>query len=276
MHSYWESLTASAPLVNREHIDIYESEGVVMIRGLFCDWIDVLRAGIERNIASPGPFASENLAQGEAGRFFDDYCNWSRIPEFEQFVRNSNAGRAAAELMQSEKVQIFHDHVLVKEPGTGKSTPWHQDYPYYCVEAEQTVSFWCPVDSVKEATLRCVARSHRWNKPVLPVRWLSDSDFYTDSNAYIPVPDPELAGMKILEWEMEPGDAVAFNFKTLHGARGNNSHKRRRAFSIRFVGDDARYQSRSGPTSPPFPGNGMIDGDALRADWFPTIYSRHG
>ena len=30
----------------------------------------------------PGPYASENLKPGEGGRFFDDYCNWQRIPEF--------------------------------------------------------------------------------------------------------------------------------------------------------------------------------------------------
>jgi ectoine hydroxylase-related dioxygenase (phytanoyl-CoA dioxygenase family) len=71
---------------------------------------------------------------------------------------------------------------------------------------------------------------------------------------------------------MEPGDAVAFDFKTLHGARGNLSDTRRRAFSLRLVGDDARYITRAGPTSPPFPGHGMADGQQLRGDWFPVIY----
>ena len=28
----------------------------------------------------------------------------------------------------------------------------------------------------------------------------------------------------------------------------------------------------SGPTSPPFDGHGMVDGQRLREDWFPTIY----
>ncbi|MDA0994490.1 MAG: phytanoyl-CoA dioxygenase, partial [Proteobacteria bacterium] len=64
-----------------------------------------------------------------------------------------------------------------------------------------------------------------------------------------------------------------FNFKILHGARGNNSDRRRRAFSLRLVGDDARYVTRPGPTSPPFPGHGMTDGQVLRDDWFPFIYT---
>lgn len=80
--------------------------------------------------------------------------------------------------------------------------------------------------------------------------------------------------MEIREWAMEPGDAVAFNFGILHGARGNDSHQRRRAFSLRLVGDDARYVERLGPTSPPFPGHEMQPGQRLREDWFPVIFDR--
>ncbi len=254
-------------------VEAYRADGAVLIKGLFRDWVDVIRAGIDRNMASPGPHAAENLKEGESGRFFDDYCNWTRIPEFEEVIRNSGLGSVAAELMQSRSVQLFHDHVLVKEPGTSKATPWHQDSPYYFVEGEQTVSLWCPVDPVKEATLRCVAGSHHWEKPVLPTRWLSETNFYADEDIYMPVPDPDKDGMHILEWQMEPGDAVAFDYRTLHGARGNNSKRRRRAFSVRLVGDDARYISRPGPTSPPFAGHEMQDGQKLREDWFPTIYT---
>jgi ectoine hydroxylase-related dioxygenase (phytanoyl-CoA dioxygenase family) len=75
---------------------------------------------------------------------------------------------------------------------------------------------------------------------VLPTRWLAETAFYPDLDKYMPVPDPDSEGMNILEWEMEPGDAVAFHFRTLHGARGNLAAARRRAFSLRLVGDDAR------------------------------------
>jgi len=73
---------------------------------------------------------------------------------------------------------------------------------------------------------------------------------------------------------MAPGDAVAFDFRVLHGARGNDSTTRRRAFSLRLVGDDARFVTRPGRTSPPFPGHGMEAGDSLRVDWFPVILDR--
>jgi ectoine hydroxylase-related dioxygenase (phytanoyl-CoA dioxygenase family) len=90
----------------------------------------------------------------------------------------------------------------------------------------------------------------------------------------MPVPDPDAEGMEIVEFAMEPGDAVAFHYRILHGARGNEAKARRRAFSLRLLGDDARYVARPGPTSPPFPGHGMVPGQKLREDWFPVLFSR--
>ena len=262
------------PLVSPEMTETYRHDGVVLVKGLFADHVDALREGVARNMADPGPYASENKKVGETGRFFDDYCNWSRIPEFRQVIQASPVAEVAADLMESRSVQMFHDHVLVKEPGTSMATPWHQDGPYYFVEGRQTISFWSPLDPVTQATLRCVAGSHLWEKEVLPTRWVSEEGFFPDEGQYIAVPDPEAEGMRIVEFEMEPGDAVAFNFRTLHGARGNQSNSRRRAFSLRLVGNDARYVERPGRTSPPFPGHDMRAGQRLREDWFPVLFNR--
>ena len=259
------------PLVTQADIDTFQRDGVVVIRGLWADWVDTIRAGIERNMAEPGPYGAENLKPGEGGRFFDDYCNWERIPEFASVIRESAVAEVAGDLMQSRRVQVFHDHVLVKEPGTSKPTPWHQDGPYYFVAGRQTISFWSPMDPVTDATLRCVAGSHRWPKQVLPTRWLAETSFYPNDSDWMPVPDPDAEGMDIREWALEPGDAVAFDFLTLHGARGNTTQNRRRAFSLRLVGEDARYVERPGRTSPPYPGHGMQPGQRLREDWFPVL-----
>ncbi len=261
------------PLLSQSDIDTYQRDGVVLIRGLFKDHVETLRNGITHNMDSPGPYASNNDKAGERGLFFDDYCNWQRITEFQQVIETSPAAEVAADLMQSETVQLFHDHVLVKEPGTTMATPWHQDGPYYFVEGQKNVSFWSPLDPVTDATLRCVAGSHLWEKPVLPTKWAKNEPFF-DPAPYMPVPDPDAEAMDIREWHMEPGDAVAFNYGILHGARGNTAQSRRRAFSLRLLGDDARYTQRPGPTSPPFPDHNMEQGQRLRDDWFPTLYTR--
>ena len=254
-------------------ISTFQADGVVLIPGLFADHVSALREGVARNMDAPGPYASENEKAGETGRFFDDYCNWERIPEFASVIRDPAVIQAAAALMQSHRVQMFHDHVLVKEPGTSMATPWHSDGPYYFVSGRQTVSFWVPLDPVEDASLRCVAGSHRWEKDVLPTRWTSEEAFFEGD--YMPIPDPDAEGMTVREWTMAPGDAVAFDFRTLHGARGNTTTRRRRAFSLRLVGEDARYTERPGPTSPPFPGHAMTQGQRLREDWFPVLSDSH-
>jgi ectoine hydroxylase-related dioxygenase (phytanoyl-CoA dioxygenase family) len=259
-------------MMTPEQIADFQRDGAVVVRGAFTDWLDVMAEGVAQNMAEPGPYASENSVT--AGRFFDDYCNWTRIAAFERLVRESPAAALAASAMQSQTAQFFHDHVLVKEPGTPKPTPWHQDAPYYFVGGQQTVSIWMPLDPVREASLRLVAGSHRWDRLVRPVSWADDSDFYEGTHDWIPVPDPDAdpGASRVLEWPMDPGDAVLFDFRTVHGARGNASDQRRRAVSLRWVGDDARYVARPGRTSPPFPGHGMTEGQVLRTDWFPVIH----
>ena len=124
--------------IKQADIEAFRADGAALIKGLFADWVETLRDGVERNLAEPGEYAAENLRPEESGRFFDDYCNWQRIPEFERVIFESAVGETAAELMQSERVQLFHDHVLVKEADTHKKNPvapgftlllrrWHAD-----------------------------------------------------------------------------------------------------------------------------------------------------
>ena len=264
-------------MITQNHIDAYAADGVVLVRGLLRDWVDIIAQGIDQNMAEPGPYAAENTTATDTGRFFDDYCNWPRIPAFEKIIRDSPAGQAAAKIMRSRTAQFFHDHVLVKEPGTSKKTPWHQDSPYYFVEGRQTVSIWVPVDPVGlDACPQFIKGSHLWDKLVLPVRWLDDSGFYPDKDDYLPVPNPDAEPDRytLLSWTMQPGDAILFDYRTVHGAPANQGPHRRRAFSMRWVGDDARYVERPGRTSPPYPGHNMQAGQRLRDDWFPVLWPR--
>jgi ectoine hydroxylase-related dioxygenase (phytanoyl-CoA dioxygenase family) len=271
-------MSATYNTIDETVCDTYAEAGAVCLRGIFTDWVELLRAGVERNHDQPGPYFSENVIDGDTGRFWDDYCNWQRIPEFNRFIKESNAAQLAAQIMRSQTAQFFHDHVLVKEPNTPKPTPWHQDAPYYFAGGTQTVSFWLPLDPVsKNETLRLVAGSNHWSKLVLPVKWLDDAEFYgarNDEYMTLPELDDPASTETILEWEMQPGDALLFDFRTVHGARGNLQNQRRRAFSMRWVGDDGHYIERPGRTSPPFPGHEMSDGQKLREDWFPVLWPR--
>ena len=44
-------------------------------------------------------------------------------------------------------------------------------------------------------------------------------------------------------------------------------------FKQRFIGDDVKYLGRGGETSPPFKGIGLKDGEVMRKDWFPIVWT---
>ena len=260
--------------VPSETIEAFRRDGACVLRGVFRDWVETLRAGIARNLSEPS--ADVKIYQGKngAGRFVGDYCNWDRIPEYKDFIFNSDAAAIGGQLMGSKSVRLFHEHVLVKEAGADVPTPWHQDQPYYCVDGNDTVSLWIPLDHVpRERTLEFVGGSHQWGKYFRPERFNKTALNENDGLEPVPDIDGNRAQYDIVGWALEPGDAVAFNYKTLHGAPGNNSQaEQRRAFSLRLIGDDVRFARRPGiNTSPPFRGVTLPQGAEMDAPEFPVL-----
>lgn len=261
-------------LVSPETIEAFRRDGACALRGVFTGWVETLRQGVARNLAEPS--ADVKIYQGKdgAGRFVGDYCNWDRIPEYRDFIFNSDAAAIGRELMGTRTVRLFHEHVLVKEPGADVPTPWHQDQPYYCVDGSDTVSLWIPLDSVpRERTLEFVGGSHLWGKYFRPERFNMTALNENDGLEPVPDIDGNRAAYGILGWALEPGDAVAFNYKTLHGAPANKSrNEQRRAFSLRLIGDDVRFARREGVvTSPPFRGVTLPHGAKMDAPEFPLL-----
>src|SRR5262249_13836353 len=123
--------------------DEFERDGAVVLRDVLSDdWIDLLRRGVARNLQAPGPGACRYTPSDGPGGFYDDYCNWQRIPEYEQFVVASPCARLAASVLGVDALRFYHEHILVKEPGTLERTPWHHDLPYYGIVGRHLVSLW--------------------------------------------------------------------------------------------------------------------------------------
>ena len=117
--------------------------------------------------------------------------------------------------------------------------------------------------------MRSLAGSHLLDREIRPTSWANNQSFYDDSGVFMDMPDIE--AYEIREWETEPGDVIAFNFKTIHAANANLEKKLSRTLSFRLLGDDVVYNERPGRTSPSFPGISQKNGERLREDWFPTL-----
>ncbi|MEO7954051.1 MAG: phytanoyl-CoA dioxygenase family protein [Polaromonas sp.] len=235
----------------------FQRDGAVCIRQLLnADEIALLRDGIEANLAAPSARAKVASRPDDPGRFFEDFCNWQTIPQLGQFIQGTPLALAAQRLMRSNTVRLYHDHVLVKEPGTRQRTPWHQDQPYYNIEGQQNISLWIPVDPVsRSATLEFIAGSHKgpW---LMPRTFMDNQAKWFPDGSLADLPDVEAARdqFPILGWDIEPGDLACFHMLTLHAAGGVEGNNRRRVFSVRFMGDDIRHAPRRWATSPDFAG----------------------
>jgi ectoine hydroxylase-related dioxygenase (phytanoyl-CoA dioxygenase family) len=255
----------------------FQQFGAVVLRGVLTpEEVDTLEAGIEHNLAHPSPLCLVASQSDDPGRFVQDFCTWQDNPFYRSVMQTSALPQVASQLMQSRTTRLYHDHLLVKEPGTRQTTPWHQDQPYYNVSGRQNVSFWIPVDPVPlESTLRFVAGSHlgTWYMP----RTFRDQQakwFPEGSLAERPPIEREPERHRQLAWALQPGDAVAFHMLALHASAGVGPGQRRRVFSARYVGDDARHAVRSWRTSPPFTGltDRLADGAEMDDPIFPLVW----
>jgi ectoine hydroxylase-related dioxygenase (phytanoyl-CoA dioxygenase family) len=267
----------SAKPLSDATVQDYARLGAVVLRGILSPAeVRLLEQGIEHNLTNLSDLALVASQPDDPGRFVEDFCTWQSNPAYQSVLCESALAPAAAQLMQSETARLYHDHLLVKEPGTRQGTPWHQDQPYYNVSGHQNVSFWIPVDPVLvESSLRFVAGSHQgtWYMPRTfrdqQARWFPDGSLQE-----LPDIEGQPAQHPQLVWALEPGDAVAFHMLTLHASSGVGPSSRRRVFSARYLGDDARHAVRPWRTSPPFVGlqDRLADGAPMHDALFPQVW----
>ena len=139
-------------LLDKSKINDYQNYGVTVLRNAVpLRWVKTLQNGVVKNFQNPSKYKCVYEENTEKELFYDDYCNWQRIDEYRKFFFDSGIAKIVSQLMKSKKVNIFHEHVLIKEPDSIKKTPWHQDQSYYCVNGKDNCSLWIPLDPVKKS-----------------------------------------------------------------------------------------------------------------------------
>jgi len=151
-----------------------------------------------------------------------------------QFVLARRFAKIAAELMGVKGVRLYHDQALIKEPG-GKPTPWHQDYYYWPLDTEHTVTMWMPlVDITKEmGSMSFATGSHKVGAfKEMPISETSQQYFeQVIKEKNFPVHTNEV---------INAGDATFHSGRTLHSSHPNSSTKRREVITVIYFADGAR------------------------------------
>jgi ectoine hydroxylase-related dioxygenase (phytanoyl-CoA dioxygenase family) len=265
-------------MVSDDVVSAYARDGVVVVRGLMTSAeLELIAAGIGKVLSNLSSASVVVSRPEDPGLFVEDFCRWGEIDEIGKVALRSGVAKTAAQLMDSPTARFYHDHILVKEPGTEQPTPWHQDQPYYNVHG-RGISAWIPVDRVaKPGSPEFWAGSHLgpWRLPRSfldrEARWFPEGTL-----AEVPDIDADRSLYDVRRWELEPGDVVFFDFATVHSAPGFLFETRRRVLTLRYLSADARHAHRPWKTSPEFPGlaRELPEGAEFDHPYFPLAWPR--
>ena len=259
-------------------------DGVVPIRRCFArHWLDTLGRGIERNLETPSPWFEARTMGGSAARYCEDFWAWSRIPEFEAFVRDSPAAAIAGALLAARRINLVMDNWFLREAGAESRAPWHHDIAYFDFEGSMCV-LWLPLEPTgRDEGIAFVRGSHRWGRLFQRVYFrdhrAAGAPGWVKGRYYEAPPDVEAEPDRydVVAFDLEPGDCLVFDMRTLHGAfPGPPPGRTIRRYSLRMTAEDGRIRYRGDWAKKEraiFEQAGHRDGDVLDSAFFPKLWT---
>ena len=277
-----------------EQIATYRRDGVVHVPGAVgSDLIERMEAAVERIMAAPSRFGGDITAPGRPGRFFQDRHLFPRDDVFRRFLHETPLAAMAGQATGSASVRAFYDHVFVKDPGTEEQFAWHQDRPFWPVDGTQICSTWLALTAADagSSALEFVAGSHRWGRTFRPefpamegrdpdeveaALWRGVADHIRSYDDVCPPFEDHPETYDVISFAVEPGDALLFDFRTVHRSGPNQGTGRRVAISWRWLGDDAVWSPKPGADPIVRPEDTILEpGQPITDDAvFPVVHPR--
>jgi ectoine hydroxylase-related dioxygenase (phytanoyl-CoA dioxygenase family) len=255
----------------------FERDGVVVFRDVLApEWIERMRAAVDAEVETATVVDLSTMADAPPepgsprGQFRAGTDHWVGSPEFLAFARDTPVPELVADLLGSERVWLYEDSVLVKEPGTQERTMFHQDLSYFHVDGDQVCTVWIPLDPVDadNGAVRYVRGSHHDRTAFRPNLFVTTEALPGTEGIDVPDHSDDPA---VVHFDTEPGDVVVHHARTIHGAFANASPDRaRRALSIRYVGDDARFRVKPGAPQKPHHAS-LVEGEPLSEPACPRV-----
>lgn len=269
--------------VTDSEVETFWRDGVVCLRGILSvDWVARLEQAVDRYIASEAAFSLSSFGAQDGGKeprprahFYGGTDHWKNDGDCRAFACDSPLPAIAGRLLRATRINLYEDSILAKEPGAVERTAFHQDLAYFHVEGTQVCTTWTPLDPVTRETgaLQFVRGSHLWKKAYRPNFFVTTEAMPDTEGEVAPDFHADRRDADMLCFDMQPGDVSVHHALTLHGADGNaSSTVRRRAMSVRYCGDDARYRLRRG--APRKPHHDLVNpGDPLDHPDCPRVWS---
>ena len=218
-------------------------DGVVMLKGaLTPDAFARVEAAVEWSLAHPSPTAVR-FYPGETATFFED-----RGKSHAGLVREIGLDTMLSAIWGVDEMWYLGEQLFLKEGGSARRTPWHQDTSYLRMMGSQLVACWISLDALpKEHCLEFVRGSHQgvmFNGSAFAAHDDTAPLYKRSKLPRLPDIQAERAAFDILSWDVDPGDVIVFHLGTLHGGAGTSPDLRRRTVSLRFLGPDVVFDGR--------------------------------
>ncbi len=256
-----------------EHAQAYRRDGHVCLRAVAsADEIAAYRGAILRLVDRRAAEVPALEQRGTYGKAFLQVTNlWQEDPAVAGFTLARRFGQIAAGLLGVDRVRLYHDQALFKEPGGGP-TPWHQDQGYWPLDTNQVVTMWMPLVNVSaECGSMTFASGSQANG------YLGDLPISDQSEAAFGEFVAERGYTLKTHGAMRAGDATFHNGWSLHRAPGNPTDTMREVMTVIFIADgltiaEPKNINQKNDLGLWFPG--LAPGDLAAGPLNPLVYAR--
>ncbi len=219
----------------------FRREGFLHVPGvLSADEVEVLGAAVDAAVARRKARDTRTLADKTPYEqsFIQCQSIWEDSPAVRPLTFHQGVGALAGALLGAERVRLWHDQALYKEPG-GRETEAHQDHPYWPIAERRTLTAWIPLADTDETTgcMGYVPGSHLGEAQFVDIfRTPGAGEALKDRGEPVWVP-------------AKAGDVIFHDGHTVHLARPNRSQVMRRVYTaILFADGCTRDSERPHPS----------------------------
>ncbi|MGF1503421.1 MAG: phytanoyl-CoA dioxygenase family protein [Paracoccaceae bacterium] len=131
--------------LSESDIAFFQANGFIKLKAVFSPGAVLrLRAELIRLLKAE---LGSDPDGGVQDRFLSLEMAWPENPVMRAFVLSPRVAKISAELLRVPAVRLYHDNILSKEPGCGR-TPLHFDDHHFPLDTHDVVTAWAPAQPI--------------------------------------------------------------------------------------------------------------------------------
>lgn len=218
----------------------------------------------------------DDVPGDQRGLFYFRVGNWRRSLPIRSVALDSQLPEVLTDLLDTSRLHFWNDTIYVKAPYTAQRTAYHQDLGYMDASGTKCASVWIALDPATPANggMKYIRESHRWDQLYAANTLIAQTPIPGTNLPRLPDIESEEHSYEVLTFDVQPGDVIIHDARTVHGAGGNTTSQMRRAISMRYCGDDMVYFKRPGTAFQARTTHTLENGAPLHAQDFPVVWPR--